>query len=765
MVEQLGARSRAATWRPGLAAGGGPLLWWPAGFEDFARAAAQRVWGWALAEVAPGRLVPWLAIAFGLGTVLYFTADQEPSPWAAAAAFVAASAAATIAWRRPVAFPLFLAIATITAGFAVGTLKRAIIAHPVLQFATSNVSISGFVETREERERSDRIVVRVSRIEGGRLDEVHELERVRLTIRRGTAPPVGSFIKLKARLNPPLEPLRPGGYDFGRDMYFQGIGASGFSLGVIETTEAPEQPSAWLAYASFLDRIRKSIDQRIRAVLPGDEGSIASALITGMNDPISTPVANAMIISSLVHVLSISGYHMAVIAGIVFFTVRALLALIPGFASRHPIKKWAAFAALLATTFYLLLSGSAVATQRSYIMIAIVLIGVMVDRPALTFRTLTAAALGVLLLAPEAVVNPSFQMSFAATLALIAGYQHGLPWMRAGVDTPLGARIALWGGREIIGLVFASLLAGSATMIYIAYHFHQFQPYGLLANLLAMPVVSALVMPMGILGVLAMPFGYDGICWHLMGEGIDWMITVVLWVASLPGANTLVPSFGTGPLLLATAGLVLVCLLRTPLRLAGPALLLIAIVWALRTPQPDVLVAPDGSAVAVRTPTGRFAMVKSGSDIFAVREWLAADADARAPKDKGLDQGIACDPAGCVGRLADGALVAISRSVEAFEEDCRRAALVVTARQAPAGCAARRNIPVIDRKVLRQSGAVALRRVGDGFEATVARAPGYNRPWAHLGPPSPAGSGAARQAPANPAEDDTLIDEEGERGD
>ena len=202
-------------------------------------------------------------------------------------------------------------------------------------------------------------------------------------------------------------------------------------------------------------------------------------------------------------------------------------------------------------------------------MIAIVLVGVMVDRPALTFRTLTAAALGVLLLAPEAVVNPSFQMSFAATLALIAGYQHGLPWMRAGADTPLGARIALWGGREIIGLVFASLLAGSATMIYIAYHFHQFQPYGLLANLLAMPVVSAVVMPMGILGVLAMPFGYDGICWQLMGKGIDWMIGVVLWVASLPGANTLVPSFGTGPLLLATAGLVLVCLLRTPLRLIG----------------------------------------------------------------------------------------------------------------------------------------------------------------------------------------------------
>jgi competence protein ComEC len=396
-------------------------------------------------------------------------------------------------------------------------------------------------------------------------------------------------------------------------------------------------------------------------------------------------------------------------------------------------------------------------------MIAIVLIGVMVDRPALTFRTLTAAALGVLLLAPEAVASPSFQMSFAATLALIAGYQHGLPWMRAGVDTPLGARIALWGVREIVGLVFASLLAGSATMIYIAYHFHQFQPYGLLANLLAMPVVSALVMPMGILGVLAMPFGFDDICWRLMGEGIDWMIAVVLWVASLPGANTLVPSFGTGPLLLATAGLVLVCLLRTPLRIAGPAIFVAAIVWALRTPQPDVLVAPDGSAVALRTAAGRLAVVKSGSDIFAVREWLAADADPRTPKDKGLDQGIACDQAGCVGRLADGALVAISRTIEAFEEDCRRAFLVVSPRQAPASCGAQRNIQVIDRKVWRLAGAIALRRVGQGFETVVARPPGYNRPWARNVPPPPAGS--ARQAPAIPTDDETLGDEEPERGD
>jgi len=169
-------------------------------------------------------------------------------------------------------------------------------------------------------------------------------------------------------------------------------------------------------------------------------------------------------------------------------------------------------------------------------MISIVLVGVMIDRPTLTFRTLKAAAFGVLLLAPEAVVHPSFQMSFAATLALVAGYQQGLPWMSQGGDTPLAAKVALWGGREIVGLVIVSLLAGTATIPYIAYHFHRISPYGVVANLLAMPIVSAWVMPVGILGLMSMPLGLDGWCWRLMGEGIEWMMRVDRWVTSFPGA-------------------------------------------------------------------------------------------------------------------------------------------------------------------------------------------------------------------------------------
>jgi competence protein ComEC len=445
-------------------------------------------------------------------------------------------------------------------------------------------------------------------------------------------------------------------------------------------------------------------------------------------------------------VLSISGYHMAVVAGAVFFLVRALLALIPGFALRRPIKKWAALAAFAAATFYLLLSGAEVATQRSYYMTAIVLGAVLIDRQALTLRTLAAAAILVLLIAPEAVVHPSFQMSFAATLALIAAYEGGLPWTTRHADTSLGARVALWGLFEVAGLIFASLIAGTATMPYAAYHFHRLAPYGVLANLLAMPIVSAWVMPAGLLALVAMPFGFDGMLWQLMGQGIEWMIAVAMWVASLPGAVGRMAAFSTGPLLLCTAGLVLMCLLRSPLRWSGAVIVIAATLWAIRTPLPDVLIAPGGDVIAVRGDDGRLAVVKKGYDGFAIKEWLAADADARTTADPTLAEGVACDPVGCTARLANRSLVALALDAEAFAEDCRRAVLVVSSRTAPPECAAM----VIDRARRTRSGAMALRWNENGWDITPARPDGYDRPWARARPPAGAAPSASEHTSPAP---------------
>ena len=249
---------------------------------------------------------------------------------------------------------------------------------------------------------------------------------------------------MKARLNPPLAPLRPGGYDFSRDLFFQGIGAGGFALGVIKPAPPPAPPGLWLRGAAFIDGLREAIDRRIGATLSGDARVIASALITGKRDAISKKVEEAMYVSSLAHVLSISGYHMAVVAGVIFVLLRAGLALAPGLAERQPIKKWAAAAALLGAAFYLVLSGAEVATQRAFIMTAIVLLGVMLDRQALTLRTLALAALAVMIAAPEALVHPSFQMSFAATLALVAAYERGIPWIAAG-RKPRWERVSRYG--------------------------------------------------------------------------------------------------------------------------------------------------------------------------------------------------------------------------------------------------------------------------------------------------------------------------------
>src|SRR5882757_710826 len=550
----------AGTWPPRGAAPAGGYM--PSGlsvWSPFAETLRQ----WVRAEAGAGRLLPWVPVAFGTGIAFYFAADHEPVLSVAAVVAVALCAAALLL-RRQKAFPAAVMIAAAAAGFATATWKTARIAHGVLARPMFSVQLTGFVETRDIREKTDRFVLRVATMESPR-GQI-KLEGVRLSVKKGTAPEVGSFVELKARLMPPLAPLRPGSYDFGRDMYFQGIGASGFAMGAIKAREPPAAGGLALRYAAVMQGLRDAIDARIRMTLDGDQRAIATALLTGRRDAISTPVNDAMFISGLGHVLSISGYHMAVVAGVVFFAIRALLALFPALTAGHPIKKWAAAAAFVAAAFYLLLSGAEVATQRSFFMTAVVLIAVMVDRRAITFRTLAVAAMIVLMIAPEALVHPSFQMSFAATLGLVALVQIGMPRLLAAPDNSATARVALWGGREIATLVLASLVAGLATTPYAAFHFHRVTPYGVLANLAAMPVVSAVVMPAGLLGLVAMPFGFDGVFWRIMGLGIDWMIVVTQWVAALPGAIGRMAAFGIGPLIAASAGIILLGLLRTPLR-------------------------------------------------------------------------------------------------------------------------------------------------------------------------------------------------------
>jgi competence protein ComEC len=331
-----------------------------------------------------------------------------------------------------------------------------------------------------------------------------------------------------------------------------------------------------------------------------------------------------------------------------------------------------------------------------------------------------------------------------------------MPALFASPDNSATARVALWGGREISMLALASLIAGLATMPYAAFHFHRVTPYGVLANLAAMPVVSAVVMPAGLLGLVAMPFGFDGVFWRIMEFGIDWMIAVAQWVAALPGAVGRIAAFGTGPLIAASVGIILLGLLRTPLRWSGAGAIAIAVVWALAVPQPDILISADGHSVGVRGRDGRLHLMRTAKDAFLVKEWLAADADARQPGDASLADGVSCDEVGCVAQLPDGRFVALALRPEALSDDCTHATVIVTARQVSPDCRAL----VIARERLQKQAAIALRRTRGGFAIDAVRPSGVDRPWSPAAgePTEPENSTARPTMPrpidATPAEAD-----------
>lgn len=367
----LGGR-RAAAWAGTLTGGFFPALrhW----IEEALRA-----------EADAARLAPWLPVVFGVGILLYFAAPHEPSLVAGSGACFFFALIAFFSRERPFAFAFSLALAVTAAGFAIGTLRGYRVTHPMLTKPTQTVVLAGFVEARDATDRSDRIILRLTSATGRGVE--HLTGRVRVSLRHGWAPAVGSHVEVKARLRPLLPPTYPGGYDYALGGYFARLGATGFVLGKAHEVAAPVEIPTIIRVYAFIEKIRRGLTARILAAIPGETGAVGTALISGVRDQISADVNEAMRISGLYHVLSISGLHMAIVAGVIFAFIRGGLALIPGFALRYPIKKWTAFIALVGSFVYMVLAGADAPTLRSFIMIALVLLGVMIDRPGIMAQT------------------------------------------------------------------------------------------------------------------------------------------------------------------------------------------------------------------------------------------------------------------------------------------------------------------------------------------------------------------------------------------
>jgi ComEC/Rec2-related protein len=682
-------------------------------------------------EAARGTLFNLLPVFMGFGAILYFTMASEPAFSPIALMLLITVIASLLADDRPFMRNLFIAAAAIAAGlmFAkIETLSR----QTILLGEQITTRVTGRVLSMEATPRGHRAVIEVLSTERPQLK--YQPSRIKVTLRKtadGLKP--GDGVKALFLLRPPSGPVRPGSFDFAFDSYFDRVGANGISLSDIERVDAAA-PGAGRRLLFWFERQRVAIAARIRAQISGQSGEMSAALITGLAGGIDAQTNDAMRVSGLAHVTSISGLHMALVAGSVMGSIRLLLALFPQFASRYPIKKCAAGLALAGALIYLLLSGGGVATIRSFIMLAIMLIAALFDRAAITMRNLVIAAIIILAFAPHEIMGPSFQMSFAATAALIACYQvySEWRWKRAvsyQANHSLMRRSWRAGSVFVLGILATSLVAGLATAVFSAFHFNRIAPLGLAANLIAMPVVSVIVMPMALLSVLLMPFGLEAGPLWLMGKGVDFMLGVADWIAGMSAAG----DSGAVPvpaLLLFTLSILTFCLLNTKLRLAAIPVAALALGCVFIRTVPDIAVAEDAKLVAVRGSGNALILNQTRPNRFTLDNWQRA---YKAAAMEGGAMSFGCGAGLCTAKNDAGIRVGHLTDKTRFEEACQTVDLLIAAAPLEKDRCAGNGAFVITARQLARRGAAEVRiEPGAGgrprFSVTYSIA-SLERPW------------------------------------
>ena len=665
----------------------------------------------AWVEAERGRFAPWLAMAMAAGAAAYFALRQEPPGWIGGAMLLAAVALCIATWRNSARGAGLLALAAVL-GFAAGQ-GASWRTWPQPELPTRAVVLTAAVRGVDALPDGRRLVLQGVRL-GPDQPPLRRVVRVRMKRGDDTAVEAGDRIEVRALLRPPAPPAYPGAWDLQRDEFFSGIAGGGTALGPVRVVEhaAPAGVAAWM------QSVRDAVGRRAVLALPGAPGTVAATLLTGSAAAIPQADRAAFRDSGLAHLLAVAGLHIGIVMGLVMGATRLALAAWPHAALHWPTKPIAAGAALVAGAGYLLLAGAHVPTIRSFAMASLVTLGIVVGRRALSLRGLALAAAVLVLWAPQEVVGVSFQMSFAAVMALIAGYEamrpvfarlHGPGWRR-------------WAGHGL-ALVLTSLLAGTASAPYGAYHFGHVQLYFVAANALAVPLTAFWVMPLGIAALILMPFGLDGLAFVPMGWGIELILGIARGVASWPAATLAVPPLPGWGLAVFSLGLAWLCLWRTRIRLAGAPVMLAGLAAAWLVPLPDVLVSPDARLIALRDGSGYRLQDRPGAPRFVRDAWAEHWGSGPMPP---LAAGTpaACGATAC--RLGPVLLLRGAAAGTMHEADCTGVALVVSAEPARGVCP---GAALLDRFTVWRDGAHAV-WLRDGVPAVLSdRADRGDRPW------------------------------------
>ncbi len=583
-----------------------------------------------------GQMAEWVPVGLALGIGGYFSLKAEPAVWQWATLGGLVTILLLSMRRLPEnARPLAVALLLCAIGMGLAGMRAVAVGGPVLDYR-----YYGPVEGRIikiDRSASDAVRLTLDRVRLADTGPDRTPQRVRVSLhgQQGfITPEPGLRVMMTANLSPPPGPVEPGGFDFQRQAWFQRLGAVGYSRVPALTIAPADQGRAGL----ILHRIRARLSAYVLAALPGDTGAFAAAVTTGDRSAMNQSVMEDLRRSNLAHLLAISGLHMGLLTGLIFAVLRYGLALWQPVALRVPTKKVAAAVALVSGALYLALSGGNVATIRAFVMAMVMLVAVLMDRRALTLRAVAVAATIILVLTPEALLGPGFQMSFAATTALVAGF-------RALQDHTTG-RLPRW-AHPVLALVLSSAIAGAATAPIAAAHFNRFSNFGLIANVLSVPAMGLIVMPGAILAACLTPIGLGWLGLAIMGRGIDWILFVAHWVATLPNAQThiAVPPGMVLPLMV--LGLLWVILINARLAARGMGLVSVALallMWS-QAERPQVLVSDTGGLVGVMTGQGR-SLSKPKGEGFAATSWLENDGD-------GADQKAAFDRVGFQGEKGD----------------------------------------------------------------------------------------------------------------